>query len=158
MKKMLALLLAMAMILSLAACGGDEGYEEPAEDEAYEEDADYEEDEEYAEDEDVEEYAEDEEDSFDSDAPVSDEHFADLQDSFAQLAELYDQVVELYSADEIAADESINENLSKTKDIMVTMAGISKENLTEGDALKLMESMGYLAQALGMIVDDMEAA
>ena len=41
---------------------------------------------------------------------------------------------------------------------MTTMAAITKESITEQDAVNLMDAMGMLAQALGMIVDSMEAA
>ena len=154
MKKLLALVLAMVMVLSLAACGGEE--------EEYLED-----DQEYAEDvrEDAEEVqdeaqdeAEDLEESEDLNVPVSEESFVVLQETFAELSSLYDQVVELYSAEEIAADENINANLAKTQEVMTTMAGISKENLTEQDAVNLLEAMGMLGEALGLIVDSMEAA
>ena len=137
MKKLLALILAMVMVLSLAACGGEEDIEEYEEDEVYEE---------------VEEAEEEDE----MDAPVSDEHFADLQDTYAQLSELYDQVVELYNNDQIAADENINEALSKTQEIMETVGNLEQGQLTESDALDLMYAMADLAEALGMVVEGMQ--
>ena len=135
MKKLLALILAMVMVLSLAACGGEEDIEE------YEE---------------VEEVEEVEEAEDDMDAPVSDEHFADLQEVYAQLVELNDEVVALYNNDQIAADENINEALSQTAEILETVGNIDQSELNEADALELMESMGELAEALGMVVEGMQ--
>ena len=158
MKKLLALVLAMVMVLSLAACGGEEE-EYVEDDQEYVEDVqeDAEEVQDEAEDE-AEDLEEDVEEGEDLNVPVSDESFAVLQETFAELVSLYDQVVELYSADEIAADENINANLAKTQEVMTTMAGLTQENMTEQDAVNLLEAMGMLGEALGLIVDSMEAA
>lgn len=145
MKKLLALILAMVMVLSLAACGGEEEYEE-YEEEEYEEEVD-----------EVETEAAAEEDA-EMNAPVSDEHFADLQETYAQLADLYNQVIDLYNNDQVAADEDINTALSETKEIMDTMGEIDRSELDEQGALDLMETMGYLAETLGLVIDNMEAA
>ena len=138
MKKILALVLALVMCLSLAACGGEE--EAPEVTEAVEEESVA-----------VEELE-------GADDPVSDESFTTLQECYALLVDLYNTFVETYTSDEVAASDTINELLPEAKALIEEIGEIDREGMTEGDALDLVNAMSDIVDALNALADEMAPA
>ena len=105
-KKLLAVLLTGAMVMSmLTACGG--GSEETSTDTA------------------AEEVAEDTAEDSAADGMCSDETFSALQDNYASMVEAYNAVKDLYESDEIEADDSIEDVMNQAADVINEMGEIS---------------------------------
>lgn len=111
-KKLLAVLLTGAMVMSmLTACGG--GSEETSTDTA------------------AEEVVEEEDTAEDSaaDGMCSDETFSALQDNYASMVEAYNAVKDLYESDEIEADDSIEDVMNQAADVINEMGEISQDTI-----------------------------
>ncbi len=89
---------------------------------------------------------------------VSDETFEMLQDNYALMTDAYNQVKDLYSMDEIAADEDIEEAMNAAADVINQMGEITQDSITEEDAVALNDIMGEVLDVLSSVVDGMEPA
>lgn len=89
---------------------------------------------------------------------VSDETFAVLQDNFATLSANYDAVLDFYYSDEIAADETIEDLLTQSAEVINQMGELTQEEITEADAEALNNVMLELSDALSEIVSMMKPA
>lgn len=138
MKKLLALILCGALTLSMTACGGSKTEEAPA---AQEEAAV------------VEEPAEAEAEV--SEEMCSDETFAALQEIFGYLTYLHNQTVDIYTDDQIAADPELEEALNESADAINQLGELTQEEISEDDALALVDAMETLADALYAAVEEM---
>lgn len=78
----------------------------------------------------------------------SDETFASLQEVFGLLTDLHNQTVDLYSEDQIAADADLEDALNQSADAINQMGELTQENISEDDALVLLNAMETLADAL----------
>ena len=78
----------------------------------------------------------------------SDETFASLQKVFGLLTDLHNQTVDLYSEDQIAADADLEDALNQSADAINQMGELTQENISEDDALVLLNAMETLADAL----------
>lgn len=137
-KKIVAMMMVLALGAStLVACGGSDDTatetkteaEAPAADEAADDAA--------------------------ADGMVSDETFANLQDTFAILVDEYNQVKEMYEADEVAADANIEDVLNDCADLINEMGEITQEELTEADADVLIDSMVKIEDTLNLVINGM---
>lgn len=78
----------------------------------------------------------------------SDETFAALQDVFALLTDLHNQTVDLYTDSQIAADPDLEDALNQSADAINQMGELTQENISNEDALALLDAMETLADAL----------
>ena len=134
MKKLLALIVCGTMVLSMTACGGSKETPAAQNDVSVQAEADTVED------------AEAEETG--AKAMCSDETFASLQEVFGLLTDLHNQTVDLYSEDQIAADADLEDALNQSADAINQMGELTQENISEDDALVLLNAMETLADAL----------
>lgn len=134
MKKLLALIVCGAMVLSMTACGGSKETPAAQNDVSVQAEADTVED------------AEAEETG--AKEMCSDETFASLQEVFGLLTDLHNQTVDLYSEDQIAADADLEDALNQSADAINQMGELTQENISEDDALVLLNAMETLADAL----------
>lgn len=151
-KRLLVMLLAGVMSLSmLTACGGKKAEETTAEPEAVVEQTEEADAETTAETVDVEAETEATEGNM-----VSDEVFANLQESYSLMVDTYNAVVELYSSDEIAADAEIESLLNEVKGVMDEMGEITQEEISEEDVDVLLDSILALLDSLEALTEGME--
>ena len=134
MKKLLALIVCGTMVLSMTACGGSKETPAAQNDVSVQAEADTVED------------AEAEETG--AKEMCSDETFASLQEVFGLLTDLHNQTVDLYSEDQIAADADLEDALNQSADAINQMGELTQENISEDDALVLLNAMETLADAL----------
>lgn len=134
MKKLLALIVCGTMVLSMTACGGSKETPAVQNDVSVQAEADTVED------------AEAEETG--AKEMCSDETFASLQEVFGLLTDLHNQTVDLYSEDQIAADADLEDALNQSADAINQMGELTQENISEDDALVLLNAMETLADAL----------
>ena len=134
MKKLLALIVCGTMVLSMTACGGSKETPAAQDDVSVQAEADTVED------------AEAEETG--AKEMCSDETFASLQEVFGLLTDLHNQTVDLYSEDQIAADADLEDALNQSADAINQMGELTQENISEDDALVLLNAMETLADAL----------
>ena len=134
MKKLLALIVCGTMVLSMTACGGSKETPAAQNDVSVQAEADPVED------------AEAEETG--AKEMCSDETFASLQEVFGLLTDLHNQTVDLYSEDQIAADADLEDALNQSADAINQMGELTQENISEDDALVLLNAMETLADAL----------
>lgn len=134
MKKLLALIVCGTMVLSMTACGGSKETPAAQNDVSVQAEADTVED------------AEAEETG--AKEICSDETFASLQEVFGLLTDLHNQTVDLYSEDQIAADADLEDALNQSADAINQMGELTQENISEDDALVLLNAMETLADAL----------
>lgn len=134
MKKLLALIVCGTMVLSMTACGGSKETPAAQNDVSVQAEADTVED------------AEAEETG--AKEMCSDETFASLQEVFGLLTDLHNQTVDLYSEDQIAADTDLEDALNQSADAINQMGELTQENISEDDALVLLNAMETLADAL----------
>lgn len=134
MKKLLALIVCGTMVLSMTACGGSKETPAAQNDVSVQAEADT------VEDAEVEETGAKE--------MCSDETFASLQEVFGLLTDLHNQTVDLYSEDQIAADADLEDALNQSADAINQMGELTQENISEDDALVLLNAMETLADAL----------
>lgn len=134
MKKLLALIVCGTMVLSMTACGGSKETPAAQNDVSVQAEADTLED------------AEAEETG--AKEMCSDETFASLQEVFGLLTDLHNQTVDLYSEDQIAADADLEDALNQSADAINQMGELTQENISEDDALVLLNAMETLADAL----------
>lgn len=134
MKKLLALIVCGTMVLSMSACGGSKETPAAQNDVSVQAEADTVED------------AEAEETG--AKEMCSDETFASLQEVFGLLTDLHNQTVDLYSEDQIAADADLEDALNQSADAINQMGELTQENISEDDALVLLNAMETLADAL----------
>lgn len=134
MKKLLALIVCGTMVLSMTACGGSKETPAAQNDVSVQAEADTVED------------AEAEETG--AKEMCSDETFASLQEVFGLLTDLHNQTVDLYSEDQIAADADLEDALNQSADAINQMCELTQENISEDDALVLLNAMETLADAL----------
>ena len=134
MKKLLALIVCGTMVLSMTACGGSKVTPAAQNDVSVQAEADTVED------------AEAEETG--AKEMCSDETFASLQEVFGLLTDLHNQTVDLYSEDQIAADADLEDALNQSADAINQMGELTQENISEDDALVLLNAMETLADAL----------
>ena len=134
MKKLLALIVCGTMVLSMTACGGSKETPAAQNDVSFQAEADTVED------------AEAEETG--AKEMCSDETFASLQEVFGLLTDLHNQTVDLYSEDQIAADADLEDALNQSADAINQMGELTQENISEDDALVLLNAMETLADAL----------
>ena len=134
MKKLLALIVCGTMVLSMTACGGSKETPAAQNDVSVQAEADTVED------------AETEETG--AKEMCSDETFASLQEVFGLLTDLHNQTVDLYSEDQIAADADLEDALNQSADAINQMGELTQENISEDDALVLLNAMETLADAL----------
>ena len=134
MKKLLALIVCGTMVLSMTACGGSNETPAAQNDVSVQAEADTVED------------AEAEETG--AKEMCSDETFASLQEVFGLLTDLHNQTVDLYSEDQIAADADLEDALNQSADAINQMGELTQENISEDDALVLLNAMETLADAL----------
>ena len=134
MKKLLALIVCGTMVLSMTACGGSKETPAAQNDVSVQAEADTVED------------AEAEEAG--AKEMCSDETFASLQEVFGLLTDLHNQTVDLYSEDQIAADADLEDALNQSADAINQMGELTQENISEDDALVLLNAMETLADAL----------
>ena len=132
MKKLLALIVCGTMVLSMTACGGSKETPAAQNDVSVQAEADTVED--------AEETGAKE--------MCSDETFASLQEVFGLLTDLHNQTVDLYSEDQIAADADLEDALNQSADAINQMGELTQENISEDDALVLLNAMETLADAL----------
>ena len=134
MKRLLALIVCGTMVLSMTACGGSKETPAAQNDVSVQAEADTVED------------AEAEETG--AKEMCSDETFASLQEVFGLLTDLHNQTVDLYSEDQIAADADLEDALNQSADAINQMGELTQENISEDDALVLLNAMETLADAL----------
>lgn len=134
MKKLLALIVCGTTVLSMTACGGSKETPAAQNDVSVQAEADTVED------------AEAEETG--AKEMCSDETFASLQEVFGLLTDLHNQTVDLYSEDQIAADADLEDALNQSADAINQMGELTQENISEDDALVLLNAMETLADAL----------
>lgn len=134
MKKLLALIVCGTMVLSMTACGGSKETPAAQNDVSVQAEADTVED------------AEAEETG--AKEMCSDETFASLQEVFGLLTDLHNQTVDPYSEDQIAADADLEDALNQSADAINQMGELTQENISEDDALVLLNAMETLADAL----------
>ena len=134
MKKLLALIVCGTMVLSMTAYGGSKETPAAQNDVSVQAEADTVED------------AEAEETG--AKEMCSDETFASLQEVFGLLTDLHNQTVDLYSEDQIAADADLEDALNQSADAINQMGELTQENISEDDALVLLNAMETLADAL----------
>ena len=134
MKKLIALIVCGTMVLSMTACGGSKETPAAQNDVSVQAEADTVED------------AEAEETG--AKEMCSDETFASLQEVFGLLTDLHNQTVDLYSEDQIAADADLEDALNQSADAINQMGELTQENISEDDALVLLNAMETLADAL----------
>lgn len=89
---------------------------------------------------------------------VSDETFEILQDNYALMTDAYNQVKDVYSMDEIAADEDIEEAMNEAADVINQMGEITQDSITEEDAVALNDIMIQVLDVLSSVLDGMELA
>ena len=130
MKKLLALIVCGTMVLSMTACGGSKETPAAQNDVSVQAEADTVED------------AEAEETG--AKEMCSDETFASLQEVFGLLTDLHNQTVDLYSEDQIAADADLEDALNQSADAINQMGELTQENISEDDALVLLNAMETL--------------
>lgn len=136
MKKLLALIVCGTMVLSMTACGGSKETPAAQNDVSVQAEADTVED------------AEAEAEETGAKEMCSDETFASLQEVFGLLTDLHNQTVDLYSEDQIAADADLEDALNQSADAINQMGELTQENISEDDALVLLNAMETLADAL----------
>lgn len=82
----------------------------------------------------------------------SDETFEGLQEAYSYLVEGYNTVTDYYlSNDDIAKDEDVEEALASAKEYLEQVGEIDQADITEDDALTLIESMEQVADGLDLI-------
>lgn len=145
-KKLLALLLSMTMAgVMLAGCGKDKEEapaEEPAPVEAVEEEA-----------------ATTEETATQDVEQTTGFTFADLQTNYASMVEAYNAVEAAYMDDSVAQDDTVEELLKQTKDVMDQMGELTEDDFTsEQDLLDMNQSILDLLDALNGTLDLMKPA
>lgn len=89
---------------------------------------------------------------------VSDETWASLQDVYASLVEAYNATVELYNDDSVAADASIEEALNSAKSLVEEIGDIDRSDVTEGNAVELVEAMGAVNDIFAAVIDNVDVA
>lgn len=136
MKKLLALILCGALTLSMTACGGSKTEEAPASQEKAA-------------------AAEETEEAEVTEEMCSDETFAALQEIFGYLTDLHNQTVDIYSDEQIAADPELEDALNQSADAINQLGELSQEEISEEDALALVDAMETLADALYAAVEEM---
>ena len=85
--------------------------------------------------------------------------FADLQDNYALLSDLYDKVEAAYMDNSIAQSDEVEANLTEAKDLIDQMGELTEADFAdEKDLLEMNDAIYDMCEALGAIVDKMEAA
>lgn len=91
-----------------------------------------------------------------ADEACSDETFAQLQDIYAALVEAHDATVEAYNSDEIAADPEIEDALKESEDLIAQVGEISQDDITEADALEVVDAMLAINDIFAACLDQMQ--
>jgi len=85
--------------------------------------------------------------------------FSDLQDNYALLSDLYDKVEAAYMDNSIAQSDEVEANLTEAKDLIDQMGELTEADFAdEKDLLEMNDAIYNMCEALGAIVDKMEAA
>lgn len=91
-----------------------------------------------------------------ADGMVSDETFAAIQQNYAVLVQYHTAIAEAYNSDEIAANPEIEEVMNNAADLIEQMGQVSKETLTEEDAVTLNDYIIGVVEVLTGVVEEME--
>ncbi len=80
--------------------------------------------------------------------PVSDETFGILQENWATLTDIYNQVATAYNNGEIEKNEDFEKLMNQAADILEQIQNISRDDLTEENAVEVNETMILILQGL----------
>ncbi|MDO4961711.1 MAG: hypothetical protein Q4E57_07665, partial [Eubacteriales bacterium] len=93
-----------------------------------------------------------------ADEAVSDETWKDIQDVYAALVEARNATVEAYNDDAVQADADIENALTTADDLIKQVGDINREDVSEADAVDLLEAMVSINDIFKASLDAMQPA